>query len=173
LPVAGKPDSQELCFAPSGDAERFLGQVAPDLLREGEVVDPDGRLLAHHGGAAAFTVGQRRGLGVSGPTPSYVLEIDAAANRVVVGPGELLARRGLVADRVSWVAGGPPADGPFEADVRIRYRGDDVAAVIVPEGDRVRIEFRTPQRAVAPGQSVVVYRGDELLGGGRILRACR
>jgi tRNA-specific 2-thiouridylase len=173
LAVASKPDSQELCFAPSGDAGRFLGEIAPHLMREGEVVDADGRVLAHHGGAAAFTVGQRRGLGVSGPEPSYVLEVDAASNRVVVGPGELLARRGLIADRISWVGGSAPADSPFEAEVKIRYRGEDVPAVIEPDGDRIRVEFRTPQRGVAPGQSVVVYRADELLGGGRIIDALR
>ena len=173
LPVASKPDSQELCFAPSGDAGTYLRSVAPHLMREGEVVDVDGTLLARHGGSAAFTVGQRRGLGVSMPEPSYVLEVDAAANRVVVGPGELLARRGLVADRTTWVAGGPPSHGPFEGEVRIRYRGEDVAAVIETAEDRMRVEFRTPQRAVAPGQSVVVYRGEELLGGGRIVRPVR
>ncbi len=173
LPVATKPDSQELCFAPSGDAGGYLRSVAPHLMSEGDVVDPDGRVLARHGGAAGYTVGQRRGLGVSRPEPSYVLEVDASANRVVVGPGEMLARRGLVADRVSWVAGGPPSPGPFEAEVRIRYRGDDVPAVIEPVGDRLRMEFRTPQRGVAPGQSVVLYRGDELLGGGRIVEPLR
>jgi tRNA-specific 2-thiouridylase len=173
LPVASKPDSQELCFAPSGDAGRFLGEIAPHLMREGEVVDVEGRVLAHHGGAAAFTVGQRRGLGVSGPEPSYVLEVDAAANRVVVGPGELLSRRGLIADRVSWIAGAPPAAGPFEAEVKIRYRGEDVPSVLETENSRLRVEFRTPQRGVAPGQSVVVYGGDELLGGARILEALR
>jgi tRNA-specific 2-thiouridylase len=173
LPVAGKPDSQELCFAPSGEAGAYLASVAPHLMREGEVVDTDGRVMARHGGSAAFTVGQRRGLGVSGPEPSYVLEIDPAANRVIVGPGELLARSGAIADRVSWVAGEPPSAGPFEAVVRIRYRGEDVAAVVEQLGDEVRIEFRTPQRGVAPGQSTVVYRGDELLGGGRIVDVLR
>ena len=173
LPVAGKPDSQELCFAPSGEAGAYLASVAPHLMREGDVVDTDGRVLARHAGSAAFTVGQRRGLGVSGPEPTYVLEIDAPANRVVVGPGELLARSGVVADRVSWVAGEPPSAGPFEAEVRIRYRGDDVPAVIEPLDDGARIEFRRSQRGVAPGQSVVVYRGDELLGGGRIVDVLR
>ncbi len=173
LPVATKPDSQELCFAPRGDAGAFLRQVAPKLMREGEVVDVDGRVLARHGGATAFTVGQRRGLGVSAPTPSYVLEVDTAANRIVVGPGELLSRRGLLADRVSWVAGEPPADGPFEADVRIRYRGRDVPAVLEPRGDRLEVGFRAPQRGVAPGQSVVAYRGAHLLGGGRIVASVR
>jgi tRNA-uridine 2-sulfurtransferase len=173
LPVAGKPDSQELCFAPSGDAGAYLGSVAPHLTREGDVVGPDGGVLARHAGAAAYTVGQRRGLGVSGPEASYVLEVDTATNRVVVGPGELLARRGLVSDRISWVAGDSPSEGPFEAEVRIRYRGEDVPAVIEPLGDRFRAEFRTPQRAVAPGQSAVIYRGDELLGGGRIVESLR
>jgi tRNA-specific 2-thiouridylase len=173
LPVATKPDSQELCFAPSGDAGAFLRTVAPHLQRAGEVVDADGRVLATHPGAAAFTVGQRRGLGVSGPRPSYVLEVDARANRVVVGPGELLERRRLVADRASWVAGRPPSDGPFEADVRLRYRGDDVPAVIHAEGDRLRVELRSAQRGVAPGQSVVISRGDEVLGGARIVAASR
>ena len=173
LPVATKPDSQELCFAPSGEAGAYLATVAPHLIREGEVVDTDGRVLALHDGAVRFTVGQRRGLGVSRPEPSYVLEVDAVANRVIVGPGELLARSGAIADRVSWVAGGPPSDGPFEAEVKIRYRGEDVRAVVEPTGDRIRIEFRTPQRGVAPGQGAVVYRGPELLGGGRIVDALR
>jgi len=173
LPVANKPDSQELCFAPNGQAGAYLETVAPHLMREGEVVDTDGRVLASHPGTAAFTVGQRRGLGVAGPEPSYALEIDAAANRVVVGPGELLARAGVLADRVTWIAGEPPSDGPFEAEVRLRYRGDDVPAVVEPLGDRVRVELRTPQRGIAPGQSAVLYRGDELIGGGRIVDVLR
>jgi tRNA-specific 2-thiouridylase len=173
LPVASKPDSQELCFAPSGDAGAYLASAAPHLLRDGEVVDTDGRVLARHAGSAAFTVGQRRGLGVPGPEPSYVLEIDARANRVIVGPGELLARSGAIADRVSWVAGEPPSQVPFEAEVRIRYRGEDVPSVVESLGDAMRIEFRTPQRGVSPGQSAVVYRGEELLGGGRIVDALR
>ena len=174
LPVAAKPDSQELCFAPSGDAGSFVRSTAPQLVREGELVDPKGNVLATHDGAFAFTVGQRRGLGVALGTAAYVVDVDAAANRVMVGPQTLLSRRGLIADRVSWVAGAAPAEGPFEASVRIRYRGDDAPAVIEPlDDDRVRVEFRTPRRAVAPGQSAVVYRGDELLGGGRIVEALR
>ncbi len=174
LPVAGKPDSQELCFAPSGDAGRFVRSQVPALVREGgEVVDPDGRVVGTHDGTFAFTVGQRRGLGVAAGSPVYVLELDPAANRVVVGPGELLSRRGLTADRASWVAGRPPAEGPFEALVRIRYRGEDVPAVVTPEPGGFRVEFRSPQRGVAPGQSAVVYRGDELLGGGRIVASTR
>ena len=172
LPVAGKPDSQELCFAPSGDAGEFVRAAAPQLLHDGEIVDEQGRVLAHHDGAFAFTVGQRRGLGVALGHPVYVIDVDAPSNRVVVGAGEMLSRRGLVADRASWVAGGPPGDGPFEADVRIRYRGEDVPAVVEPCAGGFSVEFRSPQRAVAPGQSAVLYRGSELLGGGRIVTAC-
>ena len=171
LPVAGKPDSQELCFVPRADGGAFLESLAPHLAREGEVVDPDGRVLGTHGGAHRFTVGQRRGLGVSTGERSYVLEVDAAANRVVVGPGELLARRGLEAEGVTWVADRP--DGPFEAEIRIRSGGADVPAVVEPTEAGARVEFRTPQRAIAPGQSVVFYTGDELLGGGVITRALR
>jgi tRNA-specific 2-thiouridylase len=172
LPVATKPDSQELCFAPSGDAGGFVRATAPGLVRAGgEVVDPDGEVLAEHDGTFAFTVGQRRGLGVAAGAPVYVLEVDAGANRVVVGPAALLRKRRAEVDRARWVAGEPPP-GRFEAQVRIRYRGDDVDAVITPDGvERFDVEFRSPQAAVAPGQSAVVYRGDEVLGGGRILAA--
>jgi tRNA-uridine 2-sulfurtransferase len=173
LPVADKPDSQEVCFVPGADHAAFLETYVPGLVREGEIVDPDGRVLGHHRGAFRFTIGQRRGLGVSAPERTYVLDVDAAANRVVVGPGELLARRGLEADRVHWVAGAAPAEGPFEAQVRLRYRGEAVPAVLTAAGDRMRVEFGAPQRGVAPGQSVVVYRGDELLGGARIVSATR
>jgi tRNA-specific 2-thiouridylase len=174
LPVATKPDSQEVCFVPGADHGAFLERHAPDLRGAGDVVDPSGRVLGEHDGVFRFTVGQRRGLGVSTGAPNYVLELDAASNRVVVGPAELLARRGLMAEDVSWVAGEPP-EGPFEAGVRIRYRGEDVPAVVAPGTDprRTHVEFRTPQRAVAPGQSVVFYAGDEVLGGGRIAAALR
>jgi tRNA-specific 2-thiouridylase len=173
--VASKPDSQELCFAPGGDAPRFVHSQAPALVHPGgEVVDPDGRVLGEHDGTYAFTVGQRRGLGVAVGEPVYVIEVDAPRNRVVVGPRELLSSRGLKADRATWVAGGPPSDGPFEATVRVRYRGDDIPAVIEPTGDAsFTVTFRSPQRAIAPGQSVVIDRADEVLGGGRIVSSFR
>ena len=174
LPVATKPDSQELCFAPSGDAGAYARANLPHLVHEGDVVDPSGTVLGRHDGAFAFTIGQRRGTGVAAGERRYVVDVDPAANRVVVGPGELLERRGLVADRFSWIAGEPPGIGPFEAEVRIRYRGDGVPCVAEALGhDRVRVEFRVAQRAVAPGQSAVLYRGDEVLGGGRIVEATR
>jgi tRNA-specific 2-thiouridylase len=173
LPVASKPDSQELCFAPAGDAGGFVRRSAPELVREGgRIVDAQGLELGAHDGTFAFTVGQRRGLGVALGEPAYVLELDPRANRVVVGPRDLLTKTRLEADRVSWVGGRPPATGPFQADVRIRYRGEAAAAVVAATNDgRLRADFRKPQPAVAPGQSVVVYRGDEVLGGGRIVTA--
>jgi tRNA-specific 2-thiouridylase len=170
LPVASKPDSQELCFAPSGDAGGFVRSQAPVLVHAGgEIVDADGHVLGAHDGTFAFTVGQRRGLGVAIGSPMYVLAVDAPANRVIVGPEELLAKRRLVADRASWVAGEPPATGPFEADVRVRYRGEDAPAVITPTPPGFEVAFWSPQRALAPGQSAVIYDGEELLGGGRIV----
>src|SRR5436190_11608778 len=169
LPVAAKPDSQEVCFVPGADHAAFLERHAPGLVREGDVVDPEGRVLGRHRGAFRYTIGQRRGLGVSTGERSYVVDVDGAAGRVVVGPGELLARRGLEADRVSWVAGRAPADGPFECDVGVRYRGEEVPAVVTTsDPGRALVEFRSPQRAIAPGQSVGFYRGHEVLGGGRI-----
>jgi tRNA-specific 2-thiouridylase len=174
LPVATKPDSQELCFAPSGDAGAYVRANLRHLVREGEVVDQSGAVIGRHEGSFSYTIGQRRGTGVATGERRYVIDVDATANRVVLGPVELLDRRGLIADRFSWISGEPPVGGPFEAEVRIRYRGDDVPCAVEPLGGRrVRIEFRSAQRAVAPGQSVVLYGGDEVLGGGRIVEAIR
>jgi tRNA-specific 2-thiouridylase len=173
LAVAGKPDSQEVCFVPGADHAAYLAEHAPDLVRAGAVVDAaTGAELGEHQGTFRYTIGQRRGLGVSTGSRSYVVDIDRATERVLVGPAELLTRRGLVADGVTWVGGSPP-EGPVEATVRIRYRGEDAPGVVTPDGGVVRVEFRAPQHAVAPGQSVVFYAGDEVLGGGRIVEALR
>jgi tRNA-specific 2-thiouridylase len=172
LAIAGKPDSQDLCFAPAGDAGAFVEARAPHLVRDGDVVDADGKVMGSHSGTQRFTIGQRRGLGVSTGERSYVLDVDAAANRVMVGPAALLARRGLLAERVNWIPERP--DGPFEATVKIRYRGEDVPAVVEPDGaDGARVEFRSPQPAVTPGQAVVFYVGEDVLGGGTISAAIR
>lgn len=173
LEIAAKAESQEVCFVPGDDHVAFLEEFVPGLVREGEVVDTDGNVLATHRGAFRYTIGQRRGLGVSTGERTYVVDVEPEANRVVVGTAELLARRGLRADRLSWVAGTPPDSGPFEAQAQIRYRGESVPAVVRVDGDGADVEFATPQRAVAPGQSVVFYRGDEVLGGGRIVAAVR
>jgi len=171
--IASKPDSQESCFVSGWGHVAFLEEFVPRLVREGEVVDLEGRVLAHHRGSFRYTIGQRRSLGVSTGEPNYVLDIDPVRNRVVVGAEELLAGCGLVADELSWVAGEPPSDGPFEAEVQIRYRGEAAPAVAEVQGETTRVEFLVPQRAIAPGQSAVLYRGREVLGGGRVLRALR
>jgi len=171
LDIAAKPESQEVCFIPGDDHVSFLEEFVPRMVREGEMVDTEGKVVGKHQGSFRYTIGQRRGLGVSTGRPNYVVDIDAASNRVVIGSGDLLSRRGLVADRLSWVAGEPPSTGPFEAEARVRYKGEDTPAAVQVEEGIATVEFRSPVRAVAPGQSVVFYRGDGCLGGGRILEA--
>jgi tRNA-specific 2-thiouridylase len=173
LPVAAKPDSQEVCFVPGADHAAFLAEHAPDLVRAGVVTSPDGAVIGEHQGTFRFTIGQRRGLGVSTGERAYVVDLDPTANRVVVGRGELLARDGLDAERVTWVSGTAP-EGPTEVEVSVRYRGEPVPGVVTaaPDG-RSRVLFRTPQRAIAPGQSAVLYVGAEVLGGGTIVGAFR
>ena len=174
LPVARKPDSQEVCFVPGADHAAFVEERRPELAREGEFVDPSGAVIGTHQGSFRYTIGQRRGLGISTGSREYVVDVDRRTNRVVVGPQELLGRRGLEADRVSWVSGAPPAEGAFEGQAQVRSSGDPVPSVVrAREDGSVTIEFRAAQRGIAPGQSVVLYRGDELLGGGRILTAAR
>ena len=171
LRTADKPDSYDICFVPDGNAGAFVDRVTGET-NSGEIVDREGRVLGEHRGLHHYTVGQRRGLGLATHATSYVLEIDAPANRVVVGPGELLARGGLEAERVSWVAE-PPTAGTALA-VQIRAHGADIPATI----DRVSagaatVRFAEPQRSVAPGQLVAFYSGDEVLGGGTIERSLR
>ena len=174
LAVARKPDSQEVCFVPGADHAAFVEEHRPDLARAGEFVDPSGAVLGTHRGTFRYTIGQRRGLGISTGSREYVVDIDRRTDRIVVGPQELLGRRGLTADRVSWVAGAPPADGPFEAEAEVRSNGDAVPSVVRSSDDgSVDVEFANPRRGIAPGQSVVLYRGNELLGGGRISAAVR
>ncbi len=166
LPNADKPDSQELCFVPDGDVRGFVSrELGPRAA--GEVVDTEGRVLAEHTGIEGFTIGQRRGLGVAGAgKPKYVLQIIADQDRVVVGEAEELMRSTLTVKDAHWLPQAPRE--PFEGEVRIRYRHTPAAAQITPRGDRFDVVFDTPQRAVSPGQAAVVYRGEEVFGGGFI-----
>jgi tRNA-specific 2-thiouridylase len=170
LRTADKPDSYEICFVPDGDAGAFVGRNVE--IASGEIVGTDGAVLGEHPGIHRFTVGQRRGLGInSGSAKTFVLEIDAPQNRIVVGPEEMLGRTGLEAEGVRWVAGRPPAE--IDA-VQVRAHGGVHAAGLAEaEGDHVTVRFTDPQRGIAPGQLVAFYLGDEVLGGGTIARATR
>jgi tRNA-specific 2-thiouridylase len=167
LATAAAPESQELCFV-RGDYRTFLRVQAPHAFRPGPVVDEAGREVGQHLGLGGYTVGQRRGLGALGSRPTYVLRLDPVRNAVIVGPREALRATRLVADRVNWIAAPSLMEGR-EVEVRVRHRAPRVAARVRPlEGDRLEVEFRVPQYAVTPGQSVVVYEGERVLGGGVI-----
>ena len=167
LPVADKPDSQEICFIPDGDYRKFVGErVMP---KPGDLVDVDGNVLGRHPGIQFFTIGQRRGLGLQGNTgsPMYVTAIDADANRVVLGRHEDLMRRELWASRLNYISGEPP-DKPVEVTAKIRYKANEEPATLTPHGDWAELRFHGPQRAVTPGQAVTFYQGEEIIGGGII-----
>ena len=164
LPVAHKLESQEVCFVGGAGAGKFvMRQPAAQGDHAGPIVDEAGRTLGRHDGVMNFTIGQRRGIGVAAAHRLHVLGIDAASRTVTVGPAASLDKSGLVAARASWPAGAP--SGPFQAVVKIRYRDAGTPATVTPTGDGVEVRFDRPARAVAPGQAVVFYRGDEVVGG--------
>ena len=167
LPVADKPDSQEICFIPDDNYRKFVGERTKP--RPGEITDIDGTVLGTHPGVHFFTVGQRRGLGLDGnaEAPRYVLRIDATDNRVVVGEEKKLYRSALWASQVSFCSD-QPEDIPLDVSVKIRYKAGPSPATVTRRDGWAEVIFHEPQRAVTPGQAVVFYRGEELLGGGII-----
>jgi tRNA-specific 2-thiouridylase len=166
LRVAEKKDSQEICFVAAGEHAGFVGRRAE--IPSGVIQDRDGRVLGRHEGVHRFTIGQRKGLGLSSGIPLYVVNIDAERASVTVGPREDLARPSLTASRVNWMSGEVPA-APIRAHARIRYRHREAPATITPlDGDRASIVFDEPQVAITPGQAVVFYEADIVLGGGWI-----
>jgi tRNA-specific 2-thiouridylase len=174
LAVAEKSESQEICFVPDGDyagfIDRYLDAEEKPELKPGEglLVNTRGEVVGKHQGVHRYTVGQRRGLGLSSPRPLYVLAIDAKQNRVVVGYEEELLSEEFTAAGVNWVAFDSPT-APVRAEVRVRYRHTAAPATITPLAEaRARIRFDEPQRAITPGQATVFYRGDEVVGGGWI-----
>jgi tRNA-uridine 2-sulfurtransferase len=173
LALAAKPDSQEICFIPGGDYKRFIdayldeqGEQIPDTA--GELVTTSGEVLGRHSGIHNFTVGQRKGLGVSSPNPLYVLQIESDAHRVTVGSDAELATTTFRAGQLNWISTAG-LSGEIRAQVKIRHRHEPAwATVRASENDTVTITFDEPQRAVTPGQSAVFYDGDEVIGGGWI-----
>jgi tRNA-uridine 2-sulfurtransferase len=168
LATADKPESQEICFVPGGDYRDALRSRAGWRPNPGPLLDADGTLVGEHGGIAAYTVGQRHGLGVALGAPRFVSRIDPRSNTIQLGRREDLEVSGFTVERASFVATTTPADS-FRADVRIRHRATPIAATVRPLGDRRwSVTTDVPVWAAAPGQAAVFYDGEELLGGGRI-----
>lgn len=174
LTLAAKPDSQEICFIPGGDYKQFIdayldeqGETIPDSA--GELVSTSGEVVGHHGGIHNFTIGQRKGIGVSSPNPLYVLGIDRASHRVTVGAGAEATSPSLRARGVNWISI-PELPGEMRARVKIRHRHEPAWALLRNTGGgEAEVRFDDPQRAVTPGQAAVFYDGDEVVGGGWIV----
>jgi tRNA-uridine 2-sulfurtransferase len=174
LPVAQKPDSQEICFVPNGDYAAFIdayfrehGRASQET--RGEVVDTAGRVVGEHSGVHHFTIGQRRGLRVAAGEPLYVIATEPATQRVIIGRNDDLLRAALTAREMNWISIAP-IQAPIRAQVKIRNKHVAAGATVTPTEDpeRVEIRFDEPQRAVTPGQAAVLYDGDLVLGGGWI-----
>lgn len=163
LHVAEKPDSQEVCFASAGEHAEVVGKRHPEAMRPGEIVTAAGEVLGTHSGIAEYTVGQRKGLGIAAPRPLYVLAVDAENNRVVVGEREDLEASRIEADDVVWRGSGQER---VQAMVRYRMQPQEATAELL--GDRLTVTFDEPLHGVAPGQAVVCYRGDLVIGGGAV-----
>jgi tRNA-specific 2-thiouridylase len=174
LPIAERCESQEICFIPRADYRSFLReQVADEIGAQGDIVARDGRILGRHQGIFGFTIGQRRGINLPAPAPYYVLKIEPAANRVVVGNKKELLAQGLVANAMRWVSISPP-QGAFRCLGQIRYRHQAAACQVIPcEEDAVVVRFDDAQEAITPGQALVLYEDERVLGGGWIQEVLR
>ena len=176
LPIADKPDSQDICFVPNGDYATVIERLRPDCSLPGEIVDMDGNILGQHQGVLHYTVGQRRGLGVAIGEPRYVVHIDADKRQVIVGPKDALARRTIMLDEVNWL-GGEMLSDPIDVKVKIRSTGSPVRAnLTLLQGQRAEVSLDIPEEGVSPGQACVFYGADEgpaarVLGGGWIISA--
>ncbi len=169
LGTADKKESQDICFVPDGDYADFIEKSLGITFPPGDFVDEAGKVLGRHRGIIRYTIGQRRGLGLSLQEPLYVIRKDAASNQVVLGPSEHLFSGQLLAGQANWISGYPP-EGPIRVQAHIRYNQKAFPATVTDlEGDTFRLRFDQPQRAVSPGQSAVLYDGERLLGGGIIL----
>jgi tRNA-specific 2-thiouridylase len=177
LDVAGKPDSQDICFVPSGNYAAVIEKLRPGAAEPGEIVDLDGRALGTHEGVIHYTIGQRRGLGIGGGAPLYVVRLDVESRQVIVGPREALATRTVPVSGINWIGDSDFDAAPkagWEAAVKVRSTRPPAPARIHPRGDgAAEVELMDPEEGVAPGQACVFYapEGSRVLGGGWIGRA--
>jgi tRNA-specific 2-thiouridylase len=168
LKVAQKDESQEICFIPDNDYRGFLKRRNPQAFIPGDIISVSGKKLGRHKGLAFYTIGQRKGLGLTSAVPLYVTRIDTKKNLLVVGEEEHTYSKGLIAEELSFVSGIQPAE-TYKAEVKIRYRSSPVPATLFPPtGSSMKLFFKTAQKAVTPGQAAVFYAGEEVLGGGII-----
>jgi tRNA-specific 2-thiouridylase len=170
LPIYNKPDSQEICFVPDQDYASLVRRKAPDAVRAGEFAMTDGSIVGQHEGHQHFTIGQRKGVGVAFGRPIYVVDIDPHSNRVTLGPKTDLMRRELLARDVNWFGPIPAANAaPIHCTAKIRYNSEPRPAMASFDGaGALVVRFDEPQSAITPGQAVVIYQGDAVLGGGWI-----
>jgi tRNA-specific 2-thiouridylase len=172
LKTADKEESMEICFVPDNDYGKFLQQAGLAQKHRGEIIDVHGRVLGHHDGIEFYTIGQRKGLGLSSPRPLYVIELDAANNRVVVGDESALDRDEFVVERCNWISFDQPPE-QLEVTVKIRYNHPGTPATVKSLADgAARVKLTTPQRAITPGQAAVFYQEDLVVGGGWITDYC-
>jgi tRNA-specific 2-thiouridylase len=168
LDVADKPDSQDICFVPDGKYASLVEKLRPGALEEGNITHVDGTVLGRHKGIINFTVGQRKGLGISSPEPLYVVKLDPESHTVIVGPHEALATTKIQIREVNWLGGQSP-EGPTEAQVKVRSTRPPLPArVTLGKNNTASVELITPEHGVAAGQACVFYDGDRVLGGGWI-----
>jgi tRNA-specific 2-thiouridylase len=168
LAVAEKAESQDLCFLANGDYRDFLARHAPaGAIRPGEIRDRSGKVLGEHRGLPFYTIGQRKGIGLAASEPLYVIALDAVDNAVIVGPKNELGRRECSAHHMHYVSGVQLID-PFRASAKIRYKAHEAAVTVYPQGALARVEFDEPQRDITPGQGLVLFDGEVVIGQGFI-----
>lgn len=168
LPSSERSDSQDLCFLGGGDYRAFLKRQVPEINQPGSIINSSGKILGEHQGLAFYTIGQRKGIGISSAKPLYVIQKEPSKNQLIVGHADALGNNELVASNVNWISNNPPTN-PFHAQVKIRYRAEERWGKITPmNGKQFKVRFDNPLRDITPGQAAVFYDEDVCLGGGLI-----